>query len=31
MSFLMIELGMDGFRFDAPTYNDFSETLDPTE
>lgn len=23
MSFLMIELGIDGFRFDAPTYNDF--------
>ena len=23
MSFLMTELGIDGFRFDAPTYNDF--------
>ncbi len=23
MSFLMVELGIDGFRFDAPTYNDF--------
>lgn len=23
MSFLLVELGIDGFRFDAPTYNDF--------
>ena len=23
MSFLMTEVGIDGFRFDAPTYNDF--------
>ena len=28
MSFLMTELGIDGFRFDAPTYNDFPNWAD---
>ena len=23
MQYLVVELGIDGFRFDAPTYNDF--------